>query len=185
MRALVCALVLAAPATAAALEPAVSAEVVLGVQDVPEAALIAVQPRLVLRLDRDAWLTPYARLGVVQTVLAFDRGGAGHAYEGALGASLDGCSEGGWCGSLRLGLGWQQASYEKIHEGYDGQLDFESDTVFLELQPQLVLGRFVLGLELRAHEELTTRSNSSGRWSERREEGALQYALGLSLGARF
>ena len=122
---------------------------------------------------------------IAETVFAFDRGGSGHAYEGVLGSALEGCTDGGWCGAFRLGFGLQRASYEKIHESYDGQLDFKSDTVFIEAQPQLVLGRFVIGLEARAHEELFTESNGSGRGEERREEGELQYAFGLSLGGRF
>ena len=144
--------VLALPLTAHAAEPVLGVDVGLGAQDVPGALLVSVQPRLALRLDRDAPISFDAWVGVHQSVFSPREGSfaRGHAFDGAVGGDARTCS-GSWCVGLRLALGAQYADYAWGDADIGDDPHASSTSAFVEVAPYLSSGLFSVALDARVH----------------------------------
>jgi hypothetical protein len=178
----------ALPVRAHALEPQVSAEMVAGGQDVPDALFLGLQPRLVLRLDRDAVLTGYVRAGAALSLVADENGADGMGLDAAGGADVRACKS-AWslCAGVRLGVGLQYADYDAVDDNSDTDDHAITTNAFVEAQPYLSWHGVSLGVDARAHRTLTLRDgdqNGSPGLHER-DDDRIRYALGVSLGYRF
>jgi hypothetical protein len=172
------------PARAHALEPRASLEVVAGAQDVPDSFMLALQPRLVLRLDGGGALGPYVRLGANITYPGGEDSADGHAVDGATGAELHGCKS-AWslCAGVRLGVGLQYADYDALDSNPDSHDHDTMYNAFAELHPYVAWHGVSLGVDARVHRTLDLVAGDDT--PRRQDDDEARFALGVSLGYQF
>jgi hypothetical protein len=168
----------ATPGRANALEPAAAVEVVLGAQDVPGASFIGAQPRLALRLDRDAPVALYGWIGFDLSLFSPQEGDFANGYglDAAVGGDARTCTASHVCAGVRTTLGLQRLGY---HHG-DGDIGDPPETSsisgFVDLEPYVAIGRVTVALDARVHRLLD---------ADAYEDDLVRYAGGISLGYSF
>jgi hypothetical protein len=176
--------VLLAASTAHAAPSQISAELLGGEEDVTGVNLATLQPRLVLRLDRDAPLAVYIRGGLLLGV-DIGSGDGGGGVDGALGGDARLCRAGTTlCAGFRLGLGAQYFGYGD-GEGAKGQ-EGHTSVLFLEAHPYLSWGPVSLAFDTRVARSLSAEVGSRSG-SDRRtiDDDSLHVSSGVSLAFAF
>jgi hypothetical protein len=173
-----CSIAAAAPARAHALEPVGSVEVVLGAQDVPGARFIGAQPRLALRLDREAPVSFYGWLGMDVSLFAPTDGeyANGHGFDGAMGGDARACTASGLCVGLHATLGAQYVAYHHGDADIGPTPGASSTSAFVDLEPYVSIGRLTVAVDARVHRLL-----DPGQY----EDDLVRYAGGVSFGYVF